>query len=263
VLSLLADSNCDRVGNITVSGSVISTNRPLLLQTHDLIVSGPVTAGTSFIRVASCPGSVRIVDIGGSGLYTGDLRISEAELLLFTAANLTVQTSASGGAINVYAVVATDVATLSDTVTLDARTSGASINFLATSEWRGLSALAGGGITVAGNISTTVSNLFLDGNVDSSGTDAVTISSGSLWLTASGGLNSQLVLQASGSGTISAVAPVYWSGSNGVQVLAATTISSGSGVVRLLADSDADGEGMLLFGASGSLVVSCGSCRFV
>jgi hypothetical protein len=56
---------------------------------------------------------------------------------------------------------------------------------------------------------------------------------------------------------------VYWSGSNGVQVLAATTISSGSGVVRLLADSDADGEGMLLFGASGSLVVSCGSCRFV
>ena len=264
VLSLMADSDCNRVGNVTIDtlGSVRSSNRPLLIQSHDIDIGGFLMAGTSFVRIGSCPSAPRTINVGGSGLGLGDLRVSEFELSLISAANLTIQTSGTGSSIQVFTVVVADVSTISDKVTLDASSTGSSINFVQTTEWRGLTALAGSGMTINGNISTTISSLWLDGNADYIGVDTISLVLGSLWLTASGGLSSRLVLQPSQLGSITAVAPVYWSATNGIHVMAATSILSGSGVVRLLSDSDTDGQGLLLFGAAGALTVNIASCRF-
>jgi hypothetical protein len=260
----MADSDCNRVGNVTIStiSNVRSSNRPLLIQTHDIDIGGFLLAGSSFVRIASCPSAPRTINVGGAGLGVGDLRISEFELSMIYAANLTVQTSGVGSSILVYSVSAADVAGVSDKVILDASSTGSSISFVETTQWRGLTALAGSGLSINGNISTTISTLWLEGNADNSGSDPINILSGFLWLTASGGLSSRLVLQPSQSGSISAIAPVYWSATNGIQVMAPTSIVSGSGIVRLLSDSDTDGQGLLLFGPSGSLTVNLVAGRF-
>ena len=265
VLSLIADTDCDNVGDVVldVTTRLRSSNYPLLIQSHDVNVSGLLDAGASYVRIGSCPGLTRVVDVGGSGLGSGDLRISEYELSLIRSTNFTIQTSGTGSLINVYTVTAVDVSGISDSVILDARVTGSSLSFLQTSEWRGLRGYGGSGITINGNISTTLSQLMLDGNADSSGSDTITFQSGSLWLSAGGGLTSQLILQPSASGSIVGIAPLYLSGSNGVQLMAPTYISSGSGVVRLNSDSDGDGLGLLIFGPSGSMNVNLLSGRYV
>jgi hypothetical protein len=264
VVSLMADSDCDRVGNVTISAYcvVTSSNRPLLVQTHDLDMSGILSAGLSFIRVSSCSGGSRTIDIGGDGLTSGDMRVSEVELSLLRAANVSIQTNGNGSSIRVHSVSATDVSGISDSVTLDARTNGSSISFLHSSEWRSLIALASSGLSISGNVSTTIGNLWLEGDSDSVGSDSLAILVDSLWLSAAGA-GSQLLLQPSQSGNITAVAPVFLSGSNGVQIMAPTYIQSGSGVVRIQADSDVDGLGVLLFGTSGSVNVNVASGRCV
>jgi hypothetical protein len=87
--------------------------------------------------------------------------------------------------------------------------------------------------------------LSLDGNADNSGTDTITFQYGSLWLSATGGVSSALILQPSSTGSIVGVAPTYWSGSNGVQIMAPTYI-------RL--DFDLDSASILTFGLSGSMI---------
>jgi hypothetical protein len=167
VISLIADSDCDYVGDVVIlpTSSLSSVRFPLLIQSHDVNVSGIVNAGASFVRFSSCPSVARIVDVGGNGLGSGSLRISEYELSLIRAANFTIKTSGANSIINVYTVYASDVAGITDLVVLDASV-GASVAFLQTSEWRGLIATAGTGMTINGNITSTVSLLSLDGNAD-------------------------------------------------------------------------------------------------
>ena len=65
----------------------------------------------------------------------------------------------------VRAMVESDTAAVSGLITLDASQTG-KIAFLGSTEFKALTARAAAGITVAGNIVTTVGNLNLDGSTN-------------------------------------------------------------------------------------------------
>lgn len=56
VLALLADSDCDGVGDVTIDvfSSVSSSSYPLLIETHDLFLSGILDSGSNFYRRSKC-----------------------------------------------------------------------------------------------------------------------------------------------------------------------------------------------------------------
>ena len=170
--------------------------------------------------------------------------------------------SNASSCIAVYAVMYEDVSGISGAVTLDARVSIATVVFNVVTVWRSLVALAGGGMTIAANITTTAGDMWLEGNADLMGTDSITISVANIHLSATGGsVGSKLTLQATQTGSILAVAPTTWSASNGLSLMAPATITSGTGNVVLHADSDANGSGLMTFGPSGSMLINVASGR--
>lgn len=170
-----ADHDGDNSGTFTLdSGSVLSSSgSPIVISANDIDLGGTIDGGA---------GSVAIVRSGvgtiGLGTASGNMTLSGAELGRITATGLTIgndQTSA----MTVDSVAASATNSIAGVTTLTVGQGGA-ISFAGTSVFNTLTALAQGGITVGGSLSTDSGALRLNGDSDSTGgvADVIRLNSG-------------------------------------------------------------------------------------
>jgi hypothetical protein len=222
-------------------------------------LSGQVSSGVSALLISTCYASGQIVDLGGTGVGTGDLRLSSSELSLLTSVNLTVRALGSGW-IRVQGVSSADLSNVAGPVLLDASGAGGAISFLVSSTWRALQARAGAGLNVSANIATTAGDLMLEGNADYLQTAAdpsrfsIDVNVASVSLVANSG--SLYVGASNQAGTVGVVAPSSWNATGSITVYPALSVWSGSGVVAWSADTDGNAVGSVVLSATSNVSVA-------
>jgi filamentous hemagglutinin family protein len=166
-----ADHDADNTGTLVISsGRTVSTSgNDLHLSAADLLLDGSLAANAGAVSITRT-GSGTI----GLGLATGDMTITGAELGRIIATGLTIGGSSITG-LTVNGVTATNSNGIAGGTTLIAGSGSMTFNGTA-SIFNSLDARASGGITVAVALSTDNGTMRLDGNSDSTGSDAITLS---------------------------------------------------------------------------------------
>jgi filamentous hemagglutinin family protein len=225
------------VGN--VSGGNLSGIATLVsLIGSDIDLFAPLDTGAANLAIAR--GTSGTIGLGNA---SGDMTLSGAELGAITTRDLTIG-SGPTGSITVNGVnAAGNLAGVSGLTTLR---SGGTVTFASSaSSFRSLAVNADNGITVNTNLSTTVGDLSLNGDADSTadGNDGIAIF-------ANRTISSAGSLTMAGSGGISSVGAVSLLAGNGVTI---SNDASFEGTTTINADQDGSGGGTLTVASASAL----------
>ena len=224
---------------ILSTGKTIDTGtNNLTLIAGDLALEGSIVAANT--RISGSTAAPRTI---GLGTATGDLTIDNDELSRITTSTLTVD----GDTVTRITVAGVNLtgSTAPDRVILGAGDPTGQIVFNgASSSFKALNALSNNGITFDTNVTSTVGELFANGDFDnaaapSSPSDRITIASG-ITLTAETGLTLR-----SATGGVQGNGNVNLLADDGVTIAGNYTNTAGTTIVN--ADNNADGSGTFTY----------------
>ncbi|MEL6108206.1 MAG: hypothetical protein AAFU85_19445, partial [Planctomycetota bacterium] len=227
--SITLDSDADASGagdlSVTASGSLSTSNQDITLTVDDIELQGAVDAGTAAVSITAATDQVI-----GLGTSAQTLHLEGVEVARLTAATLSL---ATGTQITSNGMVAANSANIG-MVVLNA---GLDIDFQASgNDFSGLAASAADGVTVNGDLTTSVGDLSIDGDSNNTvdGDDQIVFAAG-VQITAAG----QLTLDAA-SGQMLASGTLDLLAADGISI--GDSLTGTTGDLTINADTDANDQ---------------------
>jgi hypothetical protein len=160
------ESAGDGVLTVVATKTVTTVDAPMVITAWDIDVSGALATGTGTLSIHGSKSNQTI----GLGATAGDMNVEDTELQRITSAGGLRVGASSGGHILIDGISATGSSHLDGTVSLIVLQDNSQVTFNTTaSTFRTLVTQADNGVLVQADITTTVGQLTIDGDLDNDG----------------------------------------------------------------------------------------------